>query len=204
MGNGSRRCFTIGHSIHPMPLFIDLLERHGVDVVVDVRSVPFSRMASHFNRGQIEFFLKEAGKKYIYLGDRLGARHETPDMLFEDGRVDFERVAESASFEEGIQRVMKGIEKGYTIALMCSEKEPFDCHRFVLVSRALSRHGVDVTHILPESTVSQNALEERLFEKYKLPRHNLLMDEEAMLAEVYRLRNRDIAYNAFTKEGDEI
>ena len=187
-----------------MPFFINLLEQHGVDVVVDVRSIPFSRMAPHFNQGQIEFFLKETGKKYIYLGDRLGARHETPEMLFEDGCVDFERVAASGLFKDGIQRVMKGIEKGYVIALMCSEKEPFDCHRFVLVSRSLSRLGVDVAHILPEGTFSQKALEERLFEKYKLPRHNLLMDEEAMLAEVYRLRNRDIAYNAFTKEGDEI
>ncbi len=204
MDSDSYRCFTIGHSTHTMSCFIDLLEQNGVDVVVDVRSTPFSRIAPHFNRGQIEFFLKDAGKKYIYLGDRLGARYEAPEMLFEDGCVDFERVAAGTLFKEGIQRVVKGIEKGYTIALMCSEKEPFDCHRFVLVSRSLSRLGVDVTHILPEGTLSQEALEERLFEKYKLPRHNLLMSEEEMIAEAYRLRNRNIAYNAFTKEGDEI
>jgi len=202
MDSAARRCFTIGHSTHAMPAFIGLLERHGVDVVVDVRSVPFSRMAPHFNRGQIEFFLKDRGKKYIYLGDRLGARHETPELLFADGCVDFEKVAASAAFEEGICRVVKGIEKGYGVALMCSEKEPFDCHRFVLVSRALSRRGIDVEHILPDGSVSQKDLEERLFEKYRLPRHNLLMDEAQMLSEVYRLRNRDIAYNALTKTGD--
>jgi uncharacterized protein (DUF488 family) len=200
--NGS--CYTVGHSTHAAETFLELLEKHGIEVVVDVRSAPYSRMAPQFNREPLMHLLKQEGRKYIYLGDLLGARHEEPALLFDDGLVDFEAVRQTESFQEGIERVRNGLAKGYAIALMCSEKEPFDCHRFVLVARELSLRGVEVTHILPEGTVTQEALEERLFAKYKRQRHNLLTSEEEALAEVYRLRNRDIAYNAHTKEGDAL
>ena len=197
------RCYTVGHSTHPMETFIEMLDAHHVDVVVDVRSLPYSRMAPQYNREQLRYALKDSGKKYIDLGEHLGARYDDPELLFEDGIVDFEAVRATERFREGVERVLDGLRKGYGIALMCSEKEPFDCHRFVLVSRALSLEGVEMRHIVPEGIVTQNALEERLFDKYRLPRHNLLESEEAMLAKVYRLRNRDIAYNARTGTGDE-
>ena len=98
---------------------------------------------------------------------------------------------------------MEGMGKGYRIALMCSEKDPFDCHRFVLVSRALAERGVTVEHILPDGLVTQKALEDRLLEHYGLPPGDLFHSRDENLATAYRLRNRDIAYNAHTKEGDE-
>lgn len=197
------QCRTIGHSTHTIERFIDLLKQNGVDCIVDVRSSPYSRFADQFNREMLQAALKLSGIAYLYMGDALGARYEEPELLFEDGKVDFEAVRRTQTFREGLQRLLDGMEKGYAIALMCSEKEPFDCHRFVLVSKALTDRGVSVSHILPDKTVDHHELEERLFVKYKIQRHDLFNSEKENLEKVYRLRNKDIAYNAVTKEGDD-
>lgn len=199
-----RHCHTIGHSLHSIDYFLELLDRHDIEVVVDVRSMPFSRMAPQYNEEPFSVFLNRHGKRYMNFGHMLGARYTQPELLFEDGRVDFEKVRASDLFRKGIERILDGIDKGYGIALMCSEKEPFDCHRFVLVSRALTLECVEVSHIVPEGIVTQKELEARLFEKYKLPRETLFESREEMLARAYEWRNRDIAYNALTGTGDDL
>ena len=199
-----RVCYTIGHSTHDIETFLGLLESHRIDALVDVRSVPYSRFASHFNKEPLTHLLKAAGVAYLYFGDSLGARYDAPSLLHENGCVDFSKVMRTQTFIRAIVRIENGLAQGRRIALMCSEKEPFDCHRFALVGRALNRRGVEIRHIVPEGLVSQRDLEERLFEKYKLARHNLLQSEEEALEEAYLRRNLDIGYNAITKEGDEI
>lgn len=86
---------------------------------------------------------------------------------------------------------------------MCSEKEVFDCHRFVLVSKALQDAGIEILHITPEAVISNFELENKLFKKYKLSRYDLFSSEEENVKNAYRRRNIDIAYNALTKEGDD-
>jgi uncharacterized protein (DUF488 family) len=197
------RCFTVGHSTHDVTMFIDLLRKHDINCIIDVRSSPYSRYANQYNKEVLNHSLKEANIVYLFLGDQLGARYEDKNLLFDDGKVDFKKVAASPTFQEGIQRVKNGMIKGYNIALMCSEKEPFDCHRFALVSKSLVAEGIEVNHITPDSIFTQNDLEERLFKKYKLSRYELFSSPEENLEAAYRLRNQDIAYNAITKEGDD-
>jgi hypothetical protein len=64
------------------------------------------------------------------MGNLLGARYDDKNLLFDNGKVNFKKVQETKNFQDGITRLEKGIEKGYNISLMCSEKEAFDCHRF--------------------------------------------------------------------------
>lgn len=196
-------CHTVGHSTHSIDVFIALLQSNGINCIVDVRSSPYSRFADQFNRESLSAILKQNDILYLYMGESLGARYEEKELLFPDGKVDFEAVKKTPMFQDGLQRLLDGMEKGYAIALMCSEKEPFDCHRFVLVSKALTDRGVSVSHILPDKTVDHHELEERLFVKYKIQRHDLFNSEKENLEKVYRLRNKDIAYNAVTKEGDD-
>ena len=102
------------------------------------------------------------------MGDLLGARYEDRSLLFDDGKVNFKKVQEIKSFQDGIARLDKGIAKGYNISLMCSEKEAFDCHRFGLVSEFLTKNSIDVNHIYPNKIVSQKILEQQLLKKYNI------------------------------------
>ncbi|HIQ51044.1 MAG TPA: DUF488 domain-containing protein [Nautiliaceae bacterium] len=203
-----REIYTTGHSILEVDKFISLLKDNNIDTIVDVRSIPYSKFASQFNKETLKHYLKENNIYYIYMGDSLGARYEDKALLFDDGKVNFKKVQETISFQNGISRLEKGLSKGYKIALMCSEKEAFDCHRFVLISEFLARNGISIKHIYPDKVVSQEFLEQKLLKKYekKLPVANLFDQEitdELRLKLAYEFRNKDIAYNAFTKEGDE-
>jgi uncharacterized protein (DUF488 family) len=203
MNNTSMLCHTVGHSVYAIDDFIVLLKQHNINCIVDVRSSPYSKFASQYNREILTNELKEAGILYLFMGDSLGARYEDKALLFPDGKVDFEKVRKTEEFQKGIVRVIDGLKKGYSVSLMCSEKEPFDCHRFVLVSKALQDAGIGIQHITPEAVILNSELEDKLFKKYKLSRHDLFCSEEENVVDAYRRRNIDIAYNAKTKEGDD-
>jgi len=198
--------FTIGHSTYKLDNFINLLRKYDIDVVVDVRSVPYSKYVDYFNKENLASFLKKNRFYYLFMGDSLGARWEDKNLIFEDGSVDFNKVMQTKTFQDSISRILTGVNKGYKIALMCTEKEAFDCHRFALISRFL-RDKIDIYHIYPDRLVSNEKLEEKLLKKYKkvLPENNLFetISQEDKLKLAYELRNRDIAYNIFTKKGDE-
>jgi uncharacterized protein (DUF488 family) len=140
--------FTIGHSTHPIETFLELLRAHAVTAVADVRSAPFSRFNPQFNEDALAHSLKTADIAYVFLGRELGARSDDP-ACYEQGRVHYGRLAKTALFQAGLGRVLHGSEK-QRIALLCAEKEPLDCHRTILVARALTERGVAVEHILAD------------------------------------------------------
>ena len=199
---------TIGHSIYEIEDFIKLLKKNNINTVVDIRSTPYSKFASQFNRELLKQILKKNAICYIFMGNLLGARYDDKNLLFDNGKVKFKKVEETKNFQDGITRLEKGIEKGYNISLMCSEKEAFDCHRFGLVAEFLSQQSIQVNHIYPEKVVSQQELEQRLLKKYdkQIPKIDLFnpnVNLKEQLEKAYKLRNIDIAYNAFTQEGDD-
>ena len=203
-----KQLYTIGHSIYEPQDFVSLLKKNNINTIVDVRSTPYSKFAPQFNKETLKQYLKENKICYIFMGDLLGARYEDKNLLFDDGKVNFKKVQEIKSFQDGITRLEKGITKGYNISLMCSEKEAFDCHRFGLISEFLNKLGINVKHIYPDKIVSQQELEQQLLKKYnkKLPQADLFnpdITDELRIKLAYELRNKDIAYNAITKEGDE-
>lgn len=203
-----KELYTIGHSIYEIEDFIKLLQNNNINTIVDVRSTPYSKFAPQYNKELLKQYLKQNAICYIYMGDTLGARYEDKNLLFDDGKVNFKKVQETKNFQDGIVRLERGIEKGYNISLMCSEKEAFDCHRFGLISEFLSKISINVNHIYPDKIVSHKELEQKLLKKYekKIPavdlfNPNINIEEQLTLA--YELRNIDIAYNAITQEGDE-
>ncbi len=195
-----RELFTIGHSIYKIEYFISLLKQYDIDTIVDIRSLPYSKFASQYNKEVIKHYLKKSSIKYIFMGDLLGARYNDENLLFDDGKVNFKKVQEIKSFQDAIDRLSNGIDKGYNISLMCCEKEAFNCHRFGLVSEFLTKNKIDVNHIYPDKIISQEILEEQLLKKYnkKLPKADLFnpnIDKSLQLQLAYQLRNKDIAYN---------
>lgn len=140
------RLFTVGHSNQTLPELIVLLHSHGVNAVADVRSIPYSRRLPQFNRSELEAELPKQGIAYVFLGEELGARRDEPEAY--DGlQAAYERVAQLPAFKRGLERVMTGLSKGLTLALLCAERDPLTCHRAVLVSRHLVNLGLDLQHI---------------------------------------------------------
>jgi uncharacterized protein (DUF488 family) len=193
------KIYTIGHSSQTVEKFIALVINFSIDTVVDVRSRPYSKFAPQFNREALNASLELAGVKYIYMGDLLGAKYLDMDMCFADGRVNFKKVQRSLPFQCGIKRLKTGIEKGYSIALMCAEKDAFKCHRFGLISEYLTRMGFSVFHIAPDNVYTQAEMEKRLLDKYRMKINRIeiaLSDdppEVEELAQAYEMHNLRIA-----------
>ncbi len=193
--------FTIGHSTHPLPVFTGLLAHHGIDCIIDVRSTPYSARVPHFNREYLRKVLKEQGITYIHMPDEFGARKSNPEFLDQNSRVDFDLVRQSPSFQTGLARLRRGLAQGFRLSLMCSEADPFDCHRFSMISYQLTKDGLRVKHILRDGTLIDNSvLEQRLLQRYwpRYNQHGLFEAPKSTCAhidEAYRLRGREVAYS---------
>ena len=186
---------TVGHSTHPLEAFVALLRRHAVTALADVRSAPYSRFNPHFNRKSLDREVNARGIAYLFLGRALGGRPEDRSC-YENGQVRYDRVARTALFREGIDRVVRGATDN-RIALMCAEKEPLDCHRTLLVGRSLVERGIAVTHILADGGLEpHDDTMDRLLDSMKLPRRDLLQSRPELIEQALALRERRIAHVA--------
>lgn len=185
--------FTIGHSNHPLDAFVGLLKQHGVTAVADVRSAPFSRFHPQYNKDALDRSLKSNGIRYVFLGRELGARSDDPSC-YEGGRVQYGRLARTELFESGLARVIRGAQT-HRIALMCAEKEPLECHRTLLVSKALAERGVLVNHILGNGRAEAHAdTMVRLLDVVGLPREDLFRSRQELLDQALRTQEERVAY----------
>ncbi|MGC4052417.1 MAG: DUF488 domain-containing protein [Paludibaculum sp.] len=186
--------FTVGHSTHNLDHFLGLLEAHRVTALCDVRSKPYSRTNPQFNREDLKWVLAEHGIAYVFLGKELGARSEDPDC-YEDGKVQYERLARTELFRDGLDRVREGA-KRFRIALMCAEKEPLDCHRTILVARHLEGLGLRVAHIHSDGRLeTHDDAIERLCRSIGLPNQDMFRTHSDIVEDAYRIRGAQIAYD---------
>lgn len=200
--------YTIGHSTHSIEAFGRLLAQFDIQCVVDVRSTPYSRRVPHFNKEPLAAWLRRRGIRYAHMPEEFGARFHDPDLLDADKRVDFDRVRAGEPFRQGMERLREGMAQGYRIVLMCAEADPFDCHRFSMISYQLAREGFEVKHILRNGTfIGNETLETRLlaYAGPALAQTDLLgadgqeqathcNSEQPVLEQAYRARGREIAY----------
>lgn len=184
---------TIGHSTHELDYFLGLLKEQNVTAIADVRSVPASRFTPQFNQEALRRALNHVDVKYVFLGKELGARSDDP-TCYVDGRVKYERLAHTAGFAEGIERLRGGMELE-RIALMCTEQEPLDCHRTVLICRVLVDVGVSVTHIHGNGRLeSHSQAMQRLMASFGLDQADLFHSSDELLDEALRRQEQKIAY----------
>ena len=192
LGN-MKSIFTIGHSTHSIEHFIELLARLDISAIADVRSTPASRFAPQFNREALRRALASARVRYVFLGKELGARSPDPHCYI-DGKVQYGRLAETPEFVSGIDRLVDGASRE-KIAIMCTEKEPLECHRTVLVSRVLADRGLRVSHIRGDGSIELHEdTMVRLREMHHLNHPSLLDTEEELLTKALDLQEAEIAY----------
>jgi len=191
-------CFTIGHSDLPVEAFVYYLQKVRVDCIIDVRSAPYSKYQPQYNREEISSVLKQENIEYRYMGDVLGGRYSDPDLLFPDGTVDYQKVSKTQKFIGGLDEVISLIESGKYVALMCSERDPLRCHRYVLIARNLQNRGVNVTHLYPELVQKSHAeLEaQTLSENVGKNQRPLLGNNSENLNQAYLNLNKKMGYRS--------
>jgi uncharacterized protein (DUF488 family) len=188
---------TVGHSNLEYERFLALLRSAQVNAVADVRSAPHSRNNPQFNREILKDELNRDRIAYVFLGSELGGR-PTKSEYYCDGIADYEKMAGDQNFKAGIDRVLSGSQK-YRIALMCSEQNPLDCHRCLLVGRALTERGAKVSHLLTDGKkVSHEQIEEQLLSEYGNGGDDFFSNGEERLVSAYRKRSRKISYRNST------
>ena len=186
--------FSIGHSTHSRERFSALLQQAGVNAVADVRSSPFSRHFPHFSQSELKQWLRQDSVFYVFLGKELGGRPSSPS-LFCNGVADYVAMATTSTFEEGLERLIKGAES-HRVAMMCSEHDPLDCHRCLLVARQLVERGLTVGHIMPRGEISSHEqMEERMLKLEGLSADDFFVQRPERLANAYRQRNMKVAYS---------
>ena len=200
--------YTIGHSSHPIEYFVELLKTFSIDLVIDVRSVAASSYNPQYNKEPLQFQLEKNQISYLHCGAEFGARHTEPALLDKEGRVDFEMVRKTDFFKRGMLLLMDKVRQGISVALMCSEADPMECHRFSMISVAVEDAGFDVQHILKDMrTKSNTQLENQLLKKYakKIPHPDLFQPDitiEDQLSVAYRLHNQEVAYSPQKKNSN--
>ena len=148
--------FTIGHSNQALDHFLSLLQRHRIEAVADVRTVPWSRYVPHFNARALGAALASQGIGYVPLGRELGGRPAGDEFYDEQGHVRYGRLAASAAFQDGLDQVLARA-RASRIALLCSEEDPARCHRHLLIGRVLRERGVALTHIRRDGRMETEA-----------------------------------------------
>ena len=182
---------TIGHSNLPADRFLDLLKTAGVTAVADVRSVPFSRRFPWFSAKALAERLAREGIAFLPLGDALGGRPRDPE-LYCDGVADYEAMATAPEFRAGLDQVADAMSR-HRLCLMCAEREPLDCHRCLLVARALAKCGLAPGHILADGTLEPHASTEDRLLALAGEQADLFRDRATRLEAAYRRRARAIA-----------
>lgn len=191
----SSTILTIGHSDHSLQAFLALLEYHGVQSVLDVRSHPYSRRHRHFQRWTLERALARNSIKYVFLGRELGARCDD-ESVYRDGRVDFELLSATERFNRGLDRVEAEAAR-WRSCLLCAEADPLTCHRSILVARHLRQRGYDIGHILRDGTCeSASRADRRLVDEtgHLAVQTRLFGETPDALDAAYLDRERQIAY----------
>lgn len=200
--------YTIGHSRHEFEYFLSLLRKFEINYLLDVRSTPYSKYAEIYNREQLERLLPAKGIKYCFMGKFFGARPDNMALYSQKGYLDFEKASHSDLFLKGMESVKLGLERGNHLVLMCTEKDPMDCHRAIMVARAFSLSGINARHILPDGRIqTQQELDGRLLDRYFPDRAQLsifdyrhLVSDEKYIKLAYRERNREIGYHLTQQE----
>jgi len=155
--------YTIGHSAHAFETFAGLITGHGIEVVVDTRSMPYSKFASQFDRESLQKDLAASCIKYLFLGEELGGRPKGESFYDATGRVLYGKRTADSAFLAAIERLERGMAQ-FRVALMCGEEDPAHCHRRLLIGRVLVDRGHELLHIRADGrleTEAQVALESR-------------------------------------------
>ena len=158
------KLYTIGHSNHSLENFLKLLEDNNIQVLIDVRTSPYSRFSPQFNKQDLEWNLSQRTIQYRYAGKKLGGRPTDPSC-YKSGKlpkegadylheVNYPAIMKKPWFNDGIDQLLQ-LSELQTTAIMCSEEDPAKCHRHHLIAKYLLAEfpEIEIIHIRGDGNV---------------------------------------------------
>ena len=128
---------SIGHSVKPIDTFLAILKKHRIEVLVDVRSIPYSRFSPHFNKNALQSELDNEDIQYLWRGQNLGGR------------------GVNVGWDEAIEELVALVKDGARVVVMCSEGDYRKCHRYTTITPAVEEKGLQVVHIQYENETTK-------------------------------------------------
>jgi hypothetical protein len=144
---------TIGHSTRAIEEFVELLRQHGVERLVDIRTIPRSRRNPQFNSEALAKALKREKIDYTHIKELGGLRHAHKDSINTGWRnASFRGYADYMQTDEFARALGRLLQlcAPKRCAVMCAEAVPWRCHRSLLAD-VLAVRGIPVEHILSGS-----------------------------------------------------
>ena len=145
---------TIGHSTHPIDEFLEMLAAHGVEQLIDVRTIPKSRRNPQFHQESLAVSLARSHIVYRHIPGLGGLRHARKDSINTGwknssfrGYADY---MQTPGFEESLRQLINASDSLRTV-IMCAEAVPWRCHRS-LIADALAARGIVVEHIMSKTS----------------------------------------------------
>lgn len=152
--------FTIGHSTRSLEEFVALLQPHGIELVVDVRTVPRSRHNPQFNRDTLPQSLQSSDIGYEHVAALGGLRrpnaHSTNSAWRNASFRGYADYMQTAEFAAAVDRLAEMAERK-RMALMCAEAVPWRCHRSLIADALLAR-GIPVEEIISTNRTQAHAM----------------------------------------------
>lgn len=139
--------YTIGHGSRQPEELLALLKKYRIEYLVDARTYPYSRYHPQFNQNELKYFLEENGVRYVFMGDEIGGRPKDASCYDSEGKVSYETLQTKDFFKAGIERLKTAYSKDLNLAIMCSERNPCECHRARLIGRVLAADNIILQHI---------------------------------------------------------
>ncbi len=160
---GKRIIYTIGHSNRTIEAFVDLLEEHKIELLVDVRSIPRSAHNPQFNSDVLPTSLTQNGIAYTHivsLGGRRGTSniHSRNTAWEHSSFRNYADYAETEPFRAGLEELM-ALAKEKRTAYMCAEAVWWRCHRRIITDYLLAR-GWNVVHIMGQDKTQEAEMNE--------------------------------------------
>lgn len=141
----NNKIYTIGYGNRSLVSFISTLLKNKIDTLVDVRSYPYSRFRSEFNKSRLSEILERVGIRYVHM-ESLGGKPKDSE-LYTEGKLCYDKLRKTRGYQEGIGHLEYLLELGLNPAIMCSELDHRNCHRWSLLGPDLRRRGWEVVHI---------------------------------------------------------
>lgn len=149
--------YTIGYAAKTVEEFVLCLRKYQINIVIDVRSIPYSKYYDRYDKENVEAFLQKENIKYFSFAKEFGAKREDSavckSIVDYDGKekmvMSYIHTCNTPEFQLGVKQVLNMLkDSNNKICLMCSEEDPFNCHRSIMLAQYFYEKGFDCLHII--------------------------------------------------------